>query len=419
LTRVMIQYLANLNLFPSTPPSTDQRELRTQRISTRIFILLLVLSLSILLIYTSAVNVTKTITIPAPDFNQYKQLYHQYQQSLMCPCKQVSISYHKFLEIHHTFHQGCNSYYVTDRWREFLYNTNEPSLYLIDFRVTGRQIFLALRVLCKLAEETISNNLLQFYSNNYVNTFVTPADFFQSQFEALTEQFISSTISSFTLSLEWIRGFTQANGLASALSTNYKYRLYDSSPYLVMNWAIYDNDCTCASSSACNSVSNIYMNHSLSLPWRVPGFVMGCLSLESFRQCNLECFYNETCLTELLLKVDSIFPMIAPVLNTSIPSQFPTNTTLGTMLAALMLETRTRFIFHERYYAECQPLQCSYTVITKNDAIYIVTTMISLIGGLVTALKVIVPRSVHISFRFIQYRQRKRSKIHPVASLQY
>ncbi|CAF3062667.1 unnamed protein product, partial [Rotaria sp. Silwood2] len=86
LNRIVIQHLTELNVFPSIPRSTNMDELRTQRISTRVFIVSLMLSLTILIIYTSAVSVTKTVTIQTPDINQYKQLYERYQKTLSCPC---------------------------------------------------------------------------------------------------------------------------------------------------------------------------------------------------------------------------------------------------------------------------------------------------------------------------------------------
>jgi hypothetical protein len=56
-----------------------------------------------------------------------------------------------------------------------------------------------------------------------------------------------------------------------------------------------------------------------------------------------------------------------------------------------MVEEWNLLIMYEQYYNECQPTECSYTHQTKNTVIYIVTTLVGLVGGLITVLKLIVP----------------------------
>jgi hypothetical protein len=51
---------------------------------------------------------------------------------------------------------------------------------------------------------------------------------------------------------------------------------------------------------------------------------------------------------------------------------------------------------YDNYYNACQPAQCIYTHQTKNDIIYIVTTLVGLVGGLITVLKLVVPRLVKL-----------------------
>ena len=107
-------------MFPSIPPTTDEHELRNQRLSTRLFIVCLFLSLAILVSYTSLVKITKTINIKEPTLAQYSQLYTTYSQTLTCPCTQISINYDKFLHISYTLHQVCNSVFVTQNWFYYL-----------------------------------------------------------------------------------------------------------------------------------------------------------------------------------------------------------------------------------------------------------------------------------------------------------
>jgi hypothetical protein len=408
LPRIIIHQLRDFNLFPSIPPSNNQQDLRAQRLSTRIFIVSLSLSLTILLIYTSAVDVTKTVTVQAPDFNRYQQLYQQHQQALVCPCKQISINYNTFLNITYSLHQVCSSYYVTDEWISiFIENPNFQYLAAKDFLLTGTQTFQALKALCSLVEQTISISLVQFYATGYVSAVVIPTDLFRSQFETFIQQFISSTTNSFLSSLSLIRDTTQANALLSGYQKNYVFRRNSRTIYFVATSVTYDAGCTCALSPVCTTQSVIYGPDYLTAEWPVSGFYTGCFAMESLRRSNLGCLYDHICLDQLKSLMQFSTPIIGTTLNSSVSSRFLPNTTVELILNRLMIEEWNWSISYENYYGLCQPSRCSYTHTTKNDVIYIVTTLLSLIGGLVTGLKLIVGRLMWL----MRYRARSNAGI--------
>jgi hypothetical protein len=120
LGRELQQYLRNLNFFPSVPPSTDEYELQTQRISTRLFIIILSASLTILLLYTSLDKVTKMISVEEPTLTNYSQLYSTYSTALTCPCSKISVDYGKILDVNYTLHQVCSSIFVHRTWLKYL-----------------------------------------------------------------------------------------------------------------------------------------------------------------------------------------------------------------------------------------------------------------------------------------------------------
>ncbi|CAF1684557.1 unnamed protein product, partial [Adineta ricciae] len=114
-----------LNIFPSIPPSTDEHQLHNQRISTRLFLLCLIGSLTILLVYNSLITITQTVTIPSPTITQYSQLYEQHGQILICPCSTISVDYRKFLNLGYKIHQVCYSDFVSEKWIEYLAKFSE------------------------------------------------------------------------------------------------------------------------------------------------------------------------------------------------------------------------------------------------------------------------------------------------------
>ena len=118
--RKFAQFVRNFNIFKSVPPSINEHDLKNERISTRLFIVLLIISLTILLLYNSLINIIQTNNIKKPTFEQYSQLYSLYQEVLTCPCTQILIDYEKFIRLDYTLHQVCSSVFVSQNWIDHL-----------------------------------------------------------------------------------------------------------------------------------------------------------------------------------------------------------------------------------------------------------------------------------------------------------
>ncbi len=389
-------YFYTLNLFPSIPPSIDEHQLHNERISTRLFLFLLISSLTILLLCTSLINVTQNVNFKEPTITQYSQLYSTYSQTLTCPCSKISINYNTFIQINYTLHQVCNSIFVTQYWINYLADSlGNAGTFAQDFRVTGTLTFQALGSFCELINQTIANRLIEFYSTQYVSASVTSPQLFQFQTQSFISQFISTMTNNFLLSLSTIRDTTQSNSLFSGLQTNYEIYTPSGQIYAYAYPESYGN-CICVSSSMCVLQSNIYDYPNYIVLFLVPGIYTGCYVIESLLQSNLECFYNQTCINELQSYFVSSSSMNITALDTSLPSRYLENSTIEDLLDELMVEEWNSSIMYENYFNECEPRECTYNQQTKNSIIYIVTTIIGLIGGLMTALKLIVPRLVMV-----------------------
>ncbi|CAF1383656.1 unnamed protein product [Adineta steineri] len=327
----------DFNLFPSIPPSTDEHQLRNQRISTRIFIILLTLSLAALISYISLINVTQTIYINSPTLTQYSQLYATYPQTLSCACTNISINYDKFLHVNYKLHQICTSIFVTNYWISYFTNARgTATLNGDDFRASGSFIFQALNTFCQLSNQTISNRLIQFYSSQYVSAFVTPLQVFQSQTQAFVSQFISSTANNFILSLLTIRNTTQSNSLFSGQLTN--YGLYRQSNNYVTSSSYSYGNCSCASSATCAYKFPIYDSKNSKVIFTVPGIYIGCYIIEALLQSNLQCFYNETCINKIQSYFTKYLSMNLTTLDSSLLIGFSMNSTIQELVDELMVE---------------------------------------------------------------------------------
>jgi hypothetical protein len=204
----------------------------------------------------------------------------------------------------------------------------------------------------------------------------------------------------------------QGNGLLSVLQTNYQLTSSFSSRDVYRTSNQY-GDCYCAVSAICAVPSAIFNSSSKTIIFSVPGLYIGCFVIEALLQSTMECFYNQTCINQLRSYLVSSLPMNVTALNSSLPSQYFINSTIEELLDNLMVEQWNSSLMYDSYYNECQPAQCSYTYVTKNDIIYIVTTLIGLVGGLITALKLVVPRLVKLFVHYI-LRQRRVTPVMPI-----
>ncbi|CAF1382476.1 unnamed protein product, partial [Adineta steineri] len=138
----MKKSIVELNIFHSNTSSViDDNEIRTELISTRIFLLFLVVSLGILAGYISEIQVEKTVEISYPNYDQYLKLYKQYSTIISCPCTTVSFPYEQFLNVKVTYHQICQSIYTTQFWINLIKSSSIIKQPSPTFRYLGGPLF--------------------------------------------------------------------------------------------------------------------------------------------------------------------------------------------------------------------------------------------------------------------------------------
>ena len=399
------RYVVHLNLFPSIPATMDPFELRIQRLSTRTFMFSFIFSFIILLIYTATAPINKWITLVKPTAQQYYDLVAEHEQTLICPCSQISTTYETFMKINYSLHPVCGSFYLKNQWIELMF-ASEGLFWSDDFRLVSIFTFQALNSFCQLATYIIENTLKEFYSTLFVSVMVDSKALFGSQMDAAIRQFITMITNDFSSSLRMIRDTTQTNALLTVLMTNYGLVEGEFSDLITSYTVYYSDDCVCGFNSSCIGRTAIFQNFSRSQAWYVPAFYRGCMVIEALRQSNLEPFFNQTFLEQLIVQLKSRVPIDLPVLDSSLLVRFLRNTTLGLIIDSLMVVDWNWLIHHHHYYTECQPNECTYQVLLRNNAAAILTILIGLTGGLITALRLIIPRTISIAMRSLRFIKR-------------
>ncbi|CAF1341472.1 unnamed protein product [Adineta ricciae] len=389
------------------PSIVDQRQHRIKRISIGLGIFLFILSLAfpvyiIKIYFQNAIvknNIPSTIRVSNPTLQQYFLLYSDYSETLTCPCTQPSMNYGKILEIDYILHPVCSSIFVSEEWILSFSDNNSP-LFFDDFRMTASYAFQTLQTLCMLSQQTIENNLMKFYSEEYINLNILPPVMFQPNIELRVSKFMEFSKNDFLLSFTMIRKIIQANGLLSGLQTNYQFMAQNTEVHTISN--IY-NGCSCSVSPTCITQSMIYDVSSYTSLFSIPGFYTGCYVVESLLQSNLQCFFNQTCLDQLLSYIST--PMTVQALNESLLFEDFINSAIRNLTENLMVELINLSINYENYYEKCQPIFCSYvietpsTTETRNYTIYIIGLVIGIIGGVISILHLIIPTLVTLIVR--------------------
>lgn len=107
------QWLKELNFYRHN--STDEDEIQSGRIATRIYLVLLISFLAVFILYSGLANVSETISISVPTIEKYYSVL-AIRPNLICLCTEIDFLQDEFIQITPRYHQVCSSdftgYYV-------------------------------------------------------------------------------------------------------------------------------------------------------------------------------------------------------------------------------------------------------------------------------------------------------------------
>ncbi|CAF0877763.1 unnamed protein product [Rotaria sordida] len=155
----------------------------------------------------------------------------------------------------------------------------------------------------------------------------------------------------------------------------------------------------------------------------LPGLVVGCLPYDGLRMSTLECFFSSSCISTILTYLEyytqmdgspptdfvppKVLPLTISPLDSSIPSNFSKNTSIGTLLDEYFLEGWTYTASYEAYFAACAPSHCNFEYATRNNLLHAATSVLGLYGGLTIGLRFIIWNVIRL-YRWMKRRIRSR-----------
>ena len=189
-----IQVLAQFNLFRDARvlQTANPQILRDQILATRILLLLLALSFSTLVLFTSLTEKIVSVTESRPSLSTYQRLQAAHPNTLACPCTQVAITYADFVSVTPKYHQVCSSDLVSAQWIASLFNPGTVHFTPLDFRLTAALQFRLLSLVCWLSRQTITDQDDEFFKGQLIIGRVLSPSSFADETDALIKKFFAS-----------------------------------------------------------------------------------------------------------------------------------------------------------------------------------------------------------------------------------
>ena len=415
------QYLVELNLFPTIPPSQDPKIIRRNRRLTRIYLILLFVSSLILILYGLLRQETSLVIVESPTVSKYRELFYQYPLTLKCPCSHTAIKYNKFISQNQPqYHEICSSVFVSSEWLNSVETVTGSSTTWysvdIDYRDFLRIQFQALSQLCTSSRNILNTSLTIFGQNDFITSNMVSYVEFDVRTKTILEQFITSVSKQFKETLKLIQLTNHGNQLATIFSSNWKftskYNIWDIDTtldqpmYLLTKPIIYsEEDCSCGIQSTCSALPYIvYWIYSSRYNQIMPAFRIGCLFFDSLLQSSLACLYNKTCLGLMQANIYYSQPVKTDILTYS-PLSIP-NTTIETILSHLFVSKWFQNTSFDLYFNECAPQSCQYSYSMQYNLAYVITLLIAVFGGLTNGLHFLVYYTELIVMKLINCRKK-------------
>ncbi|CAF1430382.1 unnamed protein product [Adineta ricciae] len=391
--------LSELNFFETR--TNDDRYIHHERRITRIFVLLLGISFTVVVIYFLSTKDIYQKTVPHPTESVYLQLKTKYNDDATCSCTQLSTSFGKFISITPTYHPICSSDFVSDDWLNFLalftsYMTISGLRYQKNF-VTQ---FSILNIFCTNAAQTVEDARGVFLENRYVTSEVVDGSTFQEHFSSLVEQWKLTTQNQYQRLIELIQQTTQGNRLASYLQ-NVDFRLNLTTKEMFYQPLNYSN-CSCELSGLCSmsieypsARSSVFDNFGRHLEY--PNLLVGCFPVAALFQSELIGLTNQTYVDQIVDSLSTVLLDYTPPKNFTaldLTDQEKTEQ-VGSIVNRLMINSWNVTVSFPAYFNSCSPI-CTYEYTSYRSAIVVLSVVIGVFGGLSRCLKLII--SILITF---------------------
>lgn len=344
---------------------------------------------------------SRVITVKSPSSDHIAQLKKD-TTTLSCPCMKASMFYSTFLSLKvSNYHPICSSSFLSLDYLETLLG---DSLAMVSFTrqyLAGQLVLLS--SFCTLSQQTVNDSIALFLRQQFITAQVLTVDQFEEQINESFIRFFLDLSLSLRHSLDYFQSTIHANAIMSSYASNWRFipnsNIYSS---MISTAPVSYGNCSCASAKQCSEpmiIDDVIFE----------GLYLGCLPSSVLLQSTFECFYNQTCLDRFHQALFTNMNISTLPMSINRSSRFPPNTSVGTLFEELFIEQWLHQYDYETFFQTCQVSMCTYNYNRRADMLYVITTMIGLIGGLHVVLYLICPVLIIIGTYLIDRIRKKRS----------
>ncbi|CAF1459507.1 unnamed protein product, partial [Adineta steineri] len=405
-------------------------------------------SVCIFLLYKSLDVQTTNIIVSKPSLITYKQLQKSYSDSLECSCLNIAIPFQKFVTWSPRLHQLCTSDFITENWISLVSLTQLGWLGWDEtnwFGFSGTH-FRFLSTLCQLANKTVTDAIHRFDIQSFITLNVTTETSFNIQLDIIVNEFAQSFITNFDLLIQTVQLLTQTdqpytidrNAVLFYLTTQdeisgAQYARVGFQFTGPTNAETKSIPCICATDPHCQTpvfdpVNTTILStaHQFS---EVIGTMQSCYVVDSVLLSTLECYYLHSCVSILYKFINDIFNDLDSgisyfdvniLVNDSASSRFSPNTSLSTIVKALLVEEWNPVFSFDQYYEQCAPSKCTYSQeVRTTDFLGVIIFVISIIGGLIAGVRLIASLLIKMIAVLWKIKRRPKTPQQPASSLSF
>ncbi|CAF1658653.1 unnamed protein product, partial [Adineta ricciae] len=395
--------------------SHDRNRLNHGVLSTRLYIVLLLISVCVIVLFSDLSSQIVVERIPLPSIKQYEELYTQYSTDVTCPCTNISLPYGSLMTIQVRYHQICSSDFIQSSWYEVFPALTSLDL-KIDFLLFASSYFQTLAIFCDFANITISGAIERFSTTNFVNAQLLSSELFLSTINSSLNTFIESARNEFHYKISLINASLHSNHYVSNMKTNAHLKLavtkYLNGSYQlrIVGYDFYAtdidyDDCFCVHDATCSLTYEIVLEYSsVNIDWQLEGIRGGCTVMDSVLKSSLICWFKASCLSRLRILASRVgLSNMLPIkpLNKTMISRYRADSSVENILDEMMIEDWNFSYSFQEFYRQCKPSICSFTYEKGTNIIYVITVIISLIGGINVILRLTSPFITKIILKVI------------------
>lgn len=302
------------------------------------------------------------------------------------------------------YHPICSSSFLSPNYLETLFGDN---LLVVPESTSFKRQFLAAQLFllssyCSLCIQTVNDSISLFLSQHIITAQALTATQFNEQINGSVHRFFLDLSLSLRHSLDYFQSTIHGNAIMSTYVSNWRFVPSSKTDSMTIRTRpVWYGNCSCASWKQClvpMMIDNVTFE----------GLSLGCLPASVLLQSTLECLYNQICVDTLHHALFANANISTLPMSMVISSRFPQNTSVGLLFDALFIEEWFEQSDYETFFRTCRVLTCTYTYIQQPDMLYVVTTIIGLIGGLNVVFRLTCPVLI-IGFIYMINRIRKTS----------